>query len=44
MYNPKKRKKIMASLEKALTKDLFENLLPTYGNTRKAVPVWDESQ
>lgn len=34
----------MATFEKALTKDLFENLLPTYGNARKAVPVWDESQ
>lgn len=34
----------MASLEKALTKDLFNNLLPTYGNPRKAMPVWDESQ
>ena len=34
----------MASFEKALTKDLFDNLLPTYGSPRKAIPVWDESQ
>ena len=27
-----------------MTKDLFENLLPTYGNARKALPVWDENQ
>lgn len=34
----------MATFEKAMTKDLFDNLLPTYGNARKVVPVWDESQ
>lgn len=34
----------MASFEKALTKDLFDNLLPTYGTPRKSMPVWDESQ
>lgn len=34
----------MASFEKALTKDLFDNLLPTYGSPRKRVPVWDEGQ
>lgn len=34
----------MASLEKALTNDLFNNLLPSFGDTRKAVPVWDENQ
>lgn len=34
----------MASFEKALTKDLFDNLLPTYGTPRKAIPVWDEGQ
>lgn len=34
----------MASFEKALTKDLFDNLLPTFGNPRKAIPVWDEGQ
>lgn len=34
----------MASLEKALTKNLFDNLLPAYGKTRQSVPVWDEGQ
>lgn len=34
----------MASFEKALTKDLFENLLPKFGTPRKRVPVWDEGQ
>ena len=34
----------MASFEKALTKDLFDSLLPKYGNPRKKVPVWDEGQ
>lgn len=34
----------MASFEKALTKDLFDNLLPAFGNPRKAIPVWDEGQ
>ena len=34
----------MASFGKALTKDLFDNLLPTFGNPRKAIPVWDEGQ
>lgn len=34
----------MASFEKALTKDLFDNLLPSYGNPHKQIPVWDEGQ
>lgn len=34
----------MASFEKALTKDLFDSLLPRYGSPRKRVPVWDEGQ
>lgn len=34
----------MASFEKALSKDLFDNLLPSFGNPRKRVPVWDEGQ
>lgn len=34
----------MASFEKALTKDLFDSILPTYGTPRKRVPVWDEGQ
>lgn len=34
----------MASLTKAINKDLFEKILPTFGNPRVQVPVWDESQ
>lgn len=34
----------MASFDKAMAKDLFDNLLPTYGTPRKAIPVWDEGQ
>lgn len=34
----------MASLNKAISKDFFENILPTYGNPRKALPSWDEEQ
>ena len=34
----------MASLKKAINKDLFNNLLPTFGNPRAHIPVWDEGQ
>ncbi len=34
----------MASFEKALTKDLFDSVLPTYGTPRQRVPIWDEGQ
>lgn len=34
----------MASFEKALTKDLFDSILPTYGTPRQRVPIWDEGQ
>ena len=34
----------MASLKKAINKDLFDNLLPTFGNPRAHIPVWDEGQ
>ena len=34
----------MASFEKALTKDLFDSLLPKYGTPRKKMPIWDEGQ
>lgn len=34
----------MATFEKALTKDLFENLLPKFGTQRKQMPIWDEGQ
>ena len=34
----------MASLTKAINKDLFDKILPTFGNTRVHIPVWDEGQ
>ncbi len=34
----------MATLSKALCKDLLESVLPTFGNPRIHVPVWDNSQ
>jgi hypothetical protein len=34
----------MASLTKAINKDLFDKILPTFGNPRVHVPVWDEGQ
>ncbi len=34
----------MASLKKAINKDLFDNLLPTFGNPRVHIPIWDEGQ
>lgn len=34
----------MATLTKAINKDLFEQILPTFGNPRVHVPVWDEGQ
>lgn len=34
----------MASLKKAINKDLFDNLLPTFGNQRVHIPIWDEGQ
>lgn len=34
----------MASLTKAINKDLFDKILPTYGNTRAHIPVWNEGQ
>ena len=34
----------MASLTKAINKDLFEKILPTFGNPRVHVPVWNEGQ
>lgn len=34
----------MASFSKSITQNLFDSVLPTYGNPRKNVPVWDESQ
>lgn len=34
----------MASLTKAFNKDLFDQILPTFGNPRVSAPVWDEGQ
>ncbi|MBQ0084613.1 MAG: hypothetical protein KBS65_00035 [Prevotella sp.] len=34
----------MASLTKSITQNLFDSVLPTYGNQRKNIPVWDDSQ
>lgn len=34
----------MATLTKAINKDLFDSILPTFGNPRVHVPVWDEGQ
>lgn len=34
----------MATLNKAITKDLFDNILPTFGNERKCLPIWDNGQ
>ena len=34
----------MATLTKAINKNLFDNILPSYGNPRVHVPAWDDSQ
>ena len=34
----------MASFEKALSKDIFNSLLPTFGTPKKPTPVWDREQ
>ncbi|MBR1463513.1 MAG: hypothetical protein IJ604_09110 [Prevotella sp.] len=34
----------MATLTKAINKNLFDSILPTFGNPRVHVPVWDEGQ
>ncbi len=34
----------MASITKAVNKSLIDSLLPTYGNPRANVPVWNEGQ
>ena len=43
-HKPRKTDKKMASLTKAINKDLFDKILPTFGNPRVHVPVWDEGQ
>ena len=34
----------MANLSKAISKNLFDSILPTYGNPRERIPVWDNGQ
>ena len=34
----------MATLTKAINKSLFDSILPTFGNPRTHIPVWDEGQ
>lgn len=34
----------MATLTKAINKNLFESILPTFGNQRVHVPTWDNGQ
>ena len=34
----------MATLTKAINKNLFDSILPTFGNQRVHLPVWDEGQ
>ncbi len=34
----------MASLTKSINRDFFNSILPTYGNSRIQIPVWDEGQ
>lgn len=34
----------MATLTKAINKNLFDSILPTFGNPRVHIPVWDDSQ
>ena len=34
----------MATLTKAINKNLFDNILPSFGNPRVHIPVWDDSQ
>ena len=34
----------MATLTKAISKNLFDSILPSFGNPRVHLPVWDEGQ
>ena len=34
----------MATLTKAINKNLFDSILPTFGNPRVHVPIWNEGQ
>ena len=34
----------MATLTKAINKSLFDSILPSFGNPRVHIPIWDNSQ
>lgn len=34
----------MATLAKAISKNLFDSILPTFGNPRVHIPIWDNGQ
>ena len=34
----------MATFEKSISKNLFDNFLPTFGNPRVHIPTWDNGQ
>ncbi|MBR3981811.1 MAG: hypothetical protein IKJ90_00615 [Bacteroidaceae bacterium] len=34
----------MATINNAISRDLFSSVLPTFGTLRKRIPVWDEGQ
>ena len=34
----------MATLSKAINKNLFDSILPSFGTPRVHMPVWDDSQ
>ncbi len=34
----------MATFSKALSKNLFDSVLPSFGNPKEKIPVWDDNQ
>ena len=34
----------MANINNVISKNVFDNILPSYGKPRVKVPVWDNSQ
>lgn len=34
----------MATINNAISRDLFSSVLPTFGTLRKRIPIWDEGQ
>lgn len=40
----KKKGNIMTTLAKTMSKDIFDSILPVYGQPREKMPVWDEGQ